>query len=948
MKKHQLQNTLINLIERRPWAIITLTVALTIICGDLSKNLELKMSFKDLMPPNHPTIVEYNNIIDNYSAASSIVIGAMGDEEELKSFVNELAPKVERLSDYVSRVDYKINKDFIENHALMLTKAKDLKNNGDMFTHPALLPLLTAINNGFEKTYINEGEESLSTKEKENQAIESLNGVSQWLGTIKQYLTFGKGTDSTVAQQGVEKLLLGEEYYLSFDRQMILMFVKPTFPVDEMDKSTTLIHTLEDLVGQTKLKYNSIRLAGTSGTMALAVQETDAAADDMTYTSLLSFILIIALFIVSFRMWSAPLLAAISLIVGILWTTGFASLTIGSLNMMTSMFAVVLIGLGIDFNIHIISAYNENRALGASINMAIQQSFRKSGKGIVVGALTTAFAFLTMLVARNAGMKEFALIAGSGVLFSMLAALLVLPALLVARDRIKTRKYARIHGKLQDLEASTKKYNHLQRRLERKSGQLHTARTTQFRLMGQFSHAISQKPVMVLMAVIAVTVLLLFSASKITFNYNYLSLEPDGLSSIAVQDSMIKYYDATPDMVLVTAPSLERAREITRESKKIRKTGMVQSISDYVPSDAEYTKRLPYLNHFQKTLSTYMYRPSVTQESLDALMEELYRLEDNLIELGQLAYMGGQDKVDQKVTEITGNVELPAEERNSQISQITGLLESDRDKAVQHLGDFEEAYVPVFKEMAFKMTNTAKITLDNLPENMYDQYASSDGGSFLVTIYPKEQAWDFSFLSLFSAQMHKIDERVTGMPLVFYILIDYIGRDGAIAAILTLIIVFSLLLLDFRNLKLTLLTMLPLVLGSVWMIGLMEVLGMQLNIMNVMAVPLILGIGIDDGVHIIHRYRIEGKHKLDLIFSSTGKAILITTLSTFLAFGSMGFASSKGLASLGITLSIGIITCYLTTIVVLPAIIGLLDKGKKGARKRENGSRKVGSNKQCG
>ncbi len=120
--------------------------------------------------------------------------------------------------------------------------------------------------------------------------------------------------------------------------------------------------------------------------------------------------------------------------------------------------------------------------------------------------------------------------------------------------------------------------------------------------------------------------------------------------------------------------------------------------------------------------------------------------------------------------------------------------------------------------------------------------------------------------------------------------------------------------------------MVPLILGTVWMVGVMKLLGMKLNILNVMAVPLILGIGIDDGVHIIHRYRIEGKNKLRIIFSSTGKAVLLTSVSTFLAFGSMGFATYKGIASLGITLSIGIVACYLTSIVVLPAVIGLIDK----------------------
>jgi uncharacterized protein len=924
--KIRLLSNVIAQIEKRPWYVIIVAIILAIISGGLGSRLELKMNFKDLMPPEHPTVDEYNTIVDNYSAASNIIIGAQGDEEELKAFVNELAPEIKGCSEYVSRVDYKINKDFLENHALMLTKTKDLKNNGDMYVSPELLPLLTAINNGFEKTYINEGEESLSTKEKENQAIASLNGVRNWLETTNRFIRYGDQTDSALVKKGVESFLLGEEYFLSYDKHMILMFVKPTFPVDEMDKSTVLIHKLEDLIEKTKSKYKSIVIAGPAGTMALAVQETDAASEDMTYTSFLSFVLIIALFIISFRMWAAPLLAGVSLIIGILWTSGFAALTVGSLNMMTSMFAVVLIGLGIDFNIHVISAYNENRAAGMDINNAIQQSFKKSGKGIIVGALTTAFAFLTMLIARNAGMKEFAIVAGSGILFSMASALLVLPAMLVVRDRVKAKKAARVESKLEALDDSSHNYRQLHKRLERKAGKLNTTHTINFNIMGQFANAISQKPVIILSAVIAVSILLAFSASEIGFNYNYLSLEPDGLSSIAVQDSMIKYYDATSDMVMVAAPSVERAREITKDSKKLRKTGMVQSISDYIPSDGQYTKRLPYLERFKRTLNAFTYKPSFTNESCSYLIDELYRLEDNLIELGQLAYMGGQNKVDEKVKEIVGDVKLPVDERNSLISEAVGLIQNDTAKAVQNIGYFEREYVPVFKEMSLKMTNTEKITLKNIPEDIYDQFVSADGKNFLVTIYPKEQAWDFSFLSHFSKQMHKIDKRVTGMPLVFYVLINYIGHDGAIAAILTLIIVFSLLLLDFRNLKLALFTMIPLVLGSVWMIGFMEVFGMQLNILNIMAVPLILGVGIDDGVHIIHRYRVEGKHKLSVIFSSTGKAVLITSLSTFLAFGSLGFATAKGLASLGITLSIGIITCYITTIIVLPAIIGLLDK----------------------
>ncbi len=921
--KERILNQLALLAERKPRTMFIVAIIITLVCGGLAGKLELKMNFKDLMPQFDPTVKEYDNIVENYNAASNIIIGAQGKEEELKKFTEELAPKIKNLKGYVNRVDYKLNKEFFKKHALMLTKETDLKNSKQMYEDISLLPLIIAINNNFEKTYITKGENSISTKEKENKAIASLNGVAQWIKTIDTYVKHGDVVDDFVVQNGVEKLLIGEEYMLSQNKNMILLFVKPTFPSSDLEKSTYLIHTLEDIISETKSHYRSIKFAGTAGTMALVVQETDSASSDMMYTSLISFVLIIALFIISFRMWSAPILAGISLIMGVMWTAGFAAITVGSLNMMTSMFAVILIGLGIDFNIHVISAYNENRANGETIKESIKLAFLKSGSGILIGAVTTALAFLTMLISSNVGMKEFALIAGFGVLFTMLASMFVLPSMLIIRDKIKVKKAEKIKQKL---------INHnntnqiLQNKLEDKAGKLLSTKTIRFEFMGQLANNISHKPILYLSIVLTLTVLLIYSATKITFNYDYLSLEPEGLSSIAVQDSMIKHFDATSDMVMVTSPSVEHARKIANKAKKLKKSGIVQSISEYIPSNKEYEKRLPYIKEIKQSLEAYSYKPSVSQKNIELLIDELYRLEDNIIELGQLAFMGGQDKLDQKVKDIVGNLDVTPDKRVCLIKDLVKSISINYNISVENINLFEQAYVPLFHKMAMGMTSVEKLNSNNLPEDIYDQFASKNGKNFLVTIYPKEQAWNFEFLSIFSKQMHSIDNRVTGMPLVFYILIKYIGKDGSIAAILTLIVVSLLLALDFKNLKLVVLTMIPLFFGTLWMIGIMQLSGMQLNIINVMAVPLILGIGIDDGVHIIHRYKQEGINNLSVVFSSTGKAVLITSLTTFLAFGSLGFATAKGLASLGITLGIGIITCYINTVVVLPALIGLLDK----------------------
>ena len=110
------------------------------------------------------------------------------------------------------------------------------------------------------------------------------------------------------------------------------------------------------------------------------------------------------------------------------------------------------------------------------------------------------------------------------------------------------------------------------------------------------------------------------------------------------------------------------------------------------------------------------------------------------------------------------------------------------------------------------------------------------------------------------------------------------------------------------------------------MVGLMNLTGILLSMMTVMGVPLIIGIGIDDGVHIMHRWRIEGDGRIRTVYSSTGKAILLTSLTTMFAFGSLMFSVMPGFGLLGGALFLGVGACFLTTVIVLPGILGIIDR----------------------
>jgi len=143
---------------------------------------------------------------------------------------------------------------------------------------------------------------------------------------------------------------------------------------------------------------------------------------------------------------------------------------------------------------------------------------------------------------------------------------------------------------------------------------------------------------------------------------------------------------------------------------------------------------------------------------------------------------------------------------------------------------------------------------------------------------------------------------------------------------LTILIVFILLLFDFRSVRDAIMAMIPLMAGLFWMVGLMHLTGQQLTVMNVMGLPMILGIGIDDGVHIVHRWRHEGKGMIRTVFSSTGKAILLTSLTTMLAFGSLTFSIWRGFGHLGAALFVGVGACFVATVLILPGIIGWLER----------------------
>jgi predicted RND superfamily exporter protein len=261
-------------------------------------------------------------------------------------------------------------------------------------------------------------------------------------------------------------------------------------------------------------------------------------------------------------------------------------------------------------------------------------------------------------------------------------------------------------------------------------------------------------------------------------------------------------------------------------------------------------------------------------------------------------------------------------------------MAEDAERTLGGFASFQRIFSPYFKDAVLRMGKTEPISLDDLHESVLDRYADRERQQFLVTVFPANDVWqDAEFLKRFVEDIEGADDRATGMPPVFRALVEIVGRDGGNAMLLTLAVVFLLLWGDFRNPLHALMAMIPLAAGVFWMVGLMSLTGLKLTVMNIMGFPMILGIGIDDGVHIMHRWRHEGRGKIGTIFASTGKAILLTSLTTMLAFGSLVFSIWRGFGQLGSALFIGVGACFLTTVFILPGIFGWIERVKGNREK---------------
>ncbi len=869
--------------------------------------IKMNTRINDMLSEDNPRVLAYEKMSEDFGGASMVVTLEGGTKELMAGAAEDFAAAIRsqpELNRYIRSISLKLDKDFVLDWGFLLQKPEDIRSMRELFAQTSILPFVAAINDKLESSYTgDEAEEDLETSRQELDAVASMSQVGAFAESLTATLDAPGDIDTSASGRALaEAMVFGDLYSFSHDGRMLLFMVTMNFDMaSNLDACTGILEDMREVALSIEGEYPGIKV-GFSGDIAMQADENAAMESDMLLPSILAFAAILALFVFSFRQIRSIVFAMLCLVLGILYNFGIIGASFGELNLITGMIASLLVGMGIDYGIQVTTSLNSFREEGKSLKEAIALTFRRSGFGVVLAAATTSASFFVLIVSGSKAMRELGIVAGAGILTCLAAMILVLPAL---TSLFGKRGESRL--KLPQIDFSP---------LER---------------IGAFA-ARRRIPVLIVAAI--ATVGLGLSASRLEIEYDMMELEPQKGEAIKTYRKILKEFEMNPNSAVAVMDSVEEARELTAKLERLSGVSEVQSISDYMPSSREQEARLAEIARVRADLP----RPGAMkygEREIESLIEEVQELEWNLIELGDISVAGlGEGnrivrKRDAMIREIMG-AEVGAEGAET-FRKLMDAIKVNPERAATRLTAMDAHFSVAAAGVISRMASASRpIAASDLPPELADNFLDKKTRSRnVVTVYPKASATATNEgLRRYDAILRDAAPRITGTTPLFLDFFDETLSESKKAAIYVGVLVLLFAFLSFRSLKHTLIAAVPPALSLVLLFGTLPLIGWKINALNLVTLPLNIGIGVAYGTYLLQRYLVEGRD-LGKALKYTAKAVFLSAFTTMVGFGSLGLAGSfKMLASFGTVLFIGIGYCYLTTMLVIPALLGA-GKGKK-------------------
>ena len=639
------------------------------------------------------------------------------------------------------------------------------------------------------------------------------------------------------------------------------------------------VHRLRELVRATQAEVPGIN-AGITGEPVLNYDETRQAEQDMRRAALVSLILVATIFVCGYRELRRPIMATVCLLVGITYTLGFATLTIGRLNILSITLVPILIGLAIDFGVHLISRYEEELRVGKNQSAAIRKALVFAGTGIFTSGFTTAGAFLAMLFTGVRGVREMGLISGVGLLVCIVPMMTLLPLMLV-------------HG--------TK-------------GLPDTRPPRRYNRRAALERLWLNRPRLVILCSTLVTLVAVIQIPRVRFDYNLLHLQTEGLEAIRLGEKLMRSGSQSLLSAVVIADSLPEAVQLEQRIKALPTVASVSSMVTFLTENQEH--KITRLREIKAEIANIQIPPNETN-SVDAVQLGL-TLRSLRQALGFVAGKAGIEPGQEKLaTELTA--------LSAAANTLQHAMDQNPDRAGVRLTALQRGLFDDLREslaLIREQDTSGPLTRQDIPRFLRERFISRSG-KYLLEVYPRGDVWQRSVQKNFVEELRSVALDVTGSPVQIYEYTALVKESFQKAGAYATGVIALMVLLHFRRIGSMLLAFVPVVLGFIWMLGLMTLLDISFNPVNIMSLTLVIGIGVTNSIHILNRFAEQPDPSI--LATSTGKAVLVSALNTIAGFGSLLVAKHQGISSLGAVMAIGTGTCMLASLTVLPAILHFLN-----------------------
>jgi len=677
----------------------------------------------------------------------------------------------------------------------------------------------------------------------------------------------------------------------SDDQQLLFVFANPKVDAGDVNRFRTAVQQIRQDVHTLQRAYPEVEV-GITGKAVLETDEMTTAQRDMTIATAVSLVGVAILFGAFFRSMVRPGLTVFTLMLGVGWSLGLTTLTLGHLNIFTIVFAPMLIGLGIDSTgIHFLTHYEAERAAGKNVRQALEHTFIGTGGGIITATLTTATAFYALVLSDFLGLRELGFITGSGLILILLATFICLPALLVIEERWRRRAPV---SEISSAEES-----------------------------GGFVERLYRYPWATLAASAFLVMLSLLALGKIGTDFNLLRLQSERNESVIWAERIFASARRSVLMGELMARSLEEVERKAAALRRLPSVEKVDSILSVLPEEQE--RKLALMRELRPLLAEMtIQHPETETVDLAALRTTLQHLSAKIEEGDEAPQTPAEEALRQDLREAR---QLIAQflHRSQQLppAEIQQALLTFQQALRHDLAD----------KLAILQRNVEAqpVTIQDLPQELQSRYVGKTG-YFRLFVFPAENVWEPQPLARFVRDLQAVDADALGAPVTNLEYMETIREGYNKASLYAMSGIIFLTFLMFRGALSTILALVPLLVGSVWTLGMMVLFGVQFNMANLLFLPLIIGIGIDNGVHIVHSFRAIGKYEGESVplARSTAKAISLAALTTIVGFGSLMISSHRGIYSLGLLVVLGVGSVLVASLTTLPSLLAILGPAGSG------------------